>query len=105
MTFVARCNGKKPLDISVLHAIAKKTNHVPAPDSKEKQPGYLTFITDPKHRTTSLFVMAIWFSWSLTYYGISFNIRNIEGDIYFNVFLSGLANALGQRVTLLTNDR
>lgn len=53
----------------------------------------------------SIYNMAIWFAWSLTYYGISFNIKNLEGNIYLNVFYMGLVNALGQRGALLINNR
>lgn len=66
---------------------------------------YLDFLKDPKLRLTSLTNMGIWFAWSLTYYGISFNIKNIGGQLHTNVFLMGLTNAVGQRAALCLNNR
>lgn len=109
LNYVANVNGRKQIDINVLKAIAESEKNAKCSpkntDESESHQGYLKFLTDRKLRTTSLFVMMIWFAWSLTYYGVSFNIKNLDGHLHINVFLKGVANALGQRVTLLTNDR
>ncbi|OXA60960.1 solute carrier family 22 member 13 [Folsomia candida] len=104
LNYVANVNRKKQIDINVLKEIAKSEDQSCSQTSQNEHPGYLQFLTDRNLRTTSLFIIAIWFAWSLTYYGISFNIKNLEGHIYINVFLKGVANALGQRATLLIND-
>jgi hypothetical protein len=38
-----------------------------------------------------LVMMFMWFVTSLAYYGISLSINNLSGNLYLNVFLSGLA--------------
>lgn len=40
----------------------------------------------------SIFFFA-WFANALTYYGISFNMKNIDGNPYLNVFLLGLLDS------------
>jgi len=49
--------------------------------------------------------MGIWFSWAVVYYGLSFNIKNLRGDPYLNMFLMGLSDAVGYPAALLINNR
>lgn len=102
LAYVARLNGREPIDIHVVEAIAKAEN--PPKDEEEQQPTYIDFFRDPALRLVSLKVMGVWFAWSLTYYGLSFNLKNLDGDIYTNVFIMGVANAVGQRLAIITND-
>jgi len=101
---MAKMNGRDPISITVLEAL-RKEEEAATEEINSKKLSYLEFF---KHKTlliTSLYLFAIWFSWNVSYYGISYNIRNVPGNIYFNVALIGLANAIGQRISKPISDR
>jgi len=98
---MAKLNSRPPVGLEVVKKICEKES---LSANTKARFSFLDFVRDKTLRKTSIYNMAIWFAWSLTYYGISFNIKNVKGDIYFNVFLMGLVNALGQRAALLIND-
>lgn len=66
---------------------------------------YLDFFRDSQLRRKTLLLMGIWFSWAIVYFGISYNIKNLRGDIYLNVGLMGLSDALGYPAALLINNK
>jgi hypothetical protein len=66
---------------------------------------YLDFFRDDELKRKTLLLMGIWFSWSIVYFGISYNIKNLRGDIYLNVGLMGLSDALGYPAALLINNK
>ncbi|XP_021957175.1 organic cation transporter protein [Folsomia candida] len=106
---MARMNSKSHLTPTISpamlhHIIQSEQRESPQDSNPSKRWTYLDFVKDPALRATSLYNMAIWFAWSLTYYGISFNIKNVSGNIYLNVFFMGAANAVGQRSALLLNN-
>ena len=39
--------------------------------------------------------MLVWFAYSAVYYGISFNTKNLSGNIYLNMVYMGLIDAVG----------
>ncbi|OXA44164.1 solute carrier family 22 member 15-like [Folsomia candida] len=66
---------------------------------------YVDFFRDAQLRRKTLLLMGIWFSWSIVYFGISYNIKNLRGDAYLNVALMGLSDALGYPAALLINNK
>jgi hypothetical protein len=88
---MARINGREPIDLEVLKEIAEKeSGGSPLPNSKpsgtvEKKPvpekrfSYFDFFRSKDLRLTSICLMSIWFSWSVTFFGLSYNIKNVPG--------------------------
>jgi MFS family permease len=52
--------------------------------------GIQTLLTHKSIRSKMVILMLIWLINSLVYYGLSFNSKSMEGDRYWNFFLSGL---------------
>jgi len=75
------------------------------PSNEKSRFSYLQFFTDPTLCKKTLLLMGIWFSWSLVYFGISYNIKNLDGGIHMNVFFMGIADAIGYPFALLLNNR
>ncbi|XP_021946577.2 organic cation transporter-like protein [Folsomia candida] len=106
LKYMAKVNGSAEVSLETLQAISdQEQKDRDETQNGGKRFGYLQFFRDKQLRTTSLYLMAIWFAWSFTYYGVTYNIKNVQGSIYLNVFLIGLANALGQRFAILINNR
>lgn len=51
-----------------------------------------TFKDKRVFKAICIFFLA-WFANALTYYGISFNMKNMSGDPYLNVFLLGVLDS------------
>lgn len=62
------------------------------PDSKNTKTSYnlLSLFTFKSIRVKMLILTVIWLVNSLVYYGLSFNVKNIKGNRYWNFFLSGM---------------
>merc|ERR1711874_380099 len=53
----------------------------------------LLFAT-PQMRKRTFTVFITWLVIAMVYYGLSFNSKNIGGDIYISIFINGLAEAI-----------
>ena len=110
---MARLNGRNPAVVSraELQQVADremKSQHETGDENDNVRPSrvtYLDLIRNPELRMTSIYLMFIWFTWATTYFGISYNIRNMAGDPYWNVFFLGLTDALGYPAGLLFANR
>ncbi|ODN00544.1 Organic cation transporter 1 [Orchesella cincta] len=101
--YMAKINGKEPISYDLLEALQKQEEKE-TESLKAKKLSYMEFVRNKSLFVTSLYLFAIWFSWNVAYYGISYNIRNVPGNLYFNVILIGLANAVGQRISMPLSD-
>jgi MFS family permease len=52
--------------------------------------GIHTLLTHKSIRSKMIILMFVWLINSMVYYGLSFNSKNMQGDRYWNFFLSGL---------------
>jgi hypothetical protein len=66
---------------------------------------YLDFFRDPELRKKTILLMGIWFSWSIVYFGLSYNAKNLRGDPCLNVAYMGFSDALGYPAALLINNK
>ncbi|ODM92986.1 Solute carrier family 22 member 21 [Orchesella cincta] len=66
---------------------------------------YVEFFRNDSLRRKTLILMGIWCSWALVYFGISYNIKNLGGDIHVNMAMLGLSDAIGYRTSLLLCNR
>ena len=93
LKYIAKINGAEPIEYSVLKQIADKENGGTNTGVKgeNKMPAkrfsYLGFFKSKELRLTSICLMAIWFSWSVVYFGISYNIKNVPGK-FPSMFIS-----------------
>lgn len=90
--------------MDVLEAL-KRQEEIASDTQKNTRIGYGEFFRNRELLVKSVYLFLIWFSWNVAYYGISYNIRNVPGNTYFNFGLIGLANAVGQRVSMPVSDR
>ncbi|XP_046357158.2 organic cation transporter protein-like [Haliotis rufescens] len=108
LTAMAATN-KRPLpDLSPLQLFVEREHRKVA---EQKKYSYFHLCSSWKLTRGSLFLMYGWFVSSSVYYGLNFNSKNLSGDRYLNVFLSGLVeipalifvalvnNSLGRRKT------
>lgn len=58
-----------------------------------------------QYRFQLVVLMFAWFASQLIYYGISFNMKNLSGDPYLNVFYMGMVGLPGSFAGLLFNNR
>lgn len=118
MCYIAKINRKPSIDYDLLKKIAKiesspkaMLNRPKDPEKDEdeepgmKQFGYTDFFTDPSLRLPTIYQMTIMCSTAMTYYGISFNVKNMQGSIYIIVMLLGLSDAIGYPSALLVCNR
>jgi len=47
----------------------------------------------------------IWLTYATVYYGLNYNVKNMSGNLYLNMFLMGLSDAIGYPLALLFNNR
>ena len=80
---IARKNG------TVFDKHLTRTKQQRQPAASENH-GLLTLLTHKSIRLKMIILMLIWLINSLVYYGLSFNSKNMEGNRYWNFFLSGL---------------
>ncbi|XP_071078880.1 solute carrier family 22 member 15-like [Haliotis cracherodii] len=99
---IVKMNRIKMPDLSQLHCLAEREKTVLA-----FQKNY-TFV----HLYSSLWrvkktavLQAMWCISSIVYYGLSFGARNLVGNIYLNISLSGLAELPRIPVIIFLNDR
>lgn len=56
-------------------------------------------------RLQLLILILGWFTTQLIYYGISFNMKHLDGDPYWNVFYMGILDLPGSFTGILFNNR
>ncbi|XP_070192101.1 solute carrier family 22 member 13-like isoform X2 [Littorina saxatilis] len=108
---VARINGRaKPRDVRKrLQQVAEEERRT----GQGRRYTYLDVYRGWRMAVTTLVLNGVWFSLSFCYYGISFGVTGLSGNIYLNIFLMTLveippnfstiflANRLGRRWTCL----
>lgn len=109
LTDMAKYNKKPIPDFSKLRAFVEKERQLQAARTRYS---YWHLCSSWKLAKNSLILMYGWFVSSSVYYGLNFNTRNLTGDIYLNIFFSGLVeipalifvvlvhNKLGRRLTV-----
>jgi hypothetical protein len=104
---MAKMNGRPGVSLEILRSIASQEAQA-NPDGTPKEVkrfSYLDFFRDKSLRKPTICLMMIWFSWSLTSFGIGYNLKNMSGDLYLNMVYLGLSDALSYPSPLLTNNR
>ncbi|CAG7822329.1 unnamed protein product [Allacma fusca] len=61
------------------------------------------FCRNGKFLRMSIIFMGCWFAVNIINYGISFNMKNLSGDPYWNVFCIGLGDAISFRSTVFVS--
>ncbi|CAG7816007.1 unnamed protein product, partial [Allacma fusca] len=96
-------NGKEPLSMEFVQKLAA----IDAGPSNEnvQRFSYWDFFSRKQLRLPTLYLMGIWAAWSITNFGIAFNIKNFPGNIYWNVVLLGATDAIGYPASLLFSNK
>lgn len=109
LTDMAKYNKKPIPDFSKLRIYVERERRLQ--DARTKY-SYWHLCSSWKLAKNSLILMYGWFVSSAVYYGLNFNTRNLTGDLYLNIFFSGLVeipalvfvvlvhNKLGRRLTV-----
>lgn len=58
-----------------------------------------------EYRFQLMLLMFLWFTSQLIYYGISFNMKNLSGDAYMNIFYMAIIGMPGSFTGLIFNNR
>jgi len=102
--YMAKLNGRSNIELDTLQQIADKES--PPNDSTAiKRFGYLDFFRDESLRYGTILQIIIMAATGVTYYGISFNVKNMQGSPYLIVMLLGLSDAIGYPSALLICNR
>ncbi|XP_067666322.1 organic cation transporter protein-like [Haliotis asinina] len=93
---------RRPLpDLSPLkHFVQREQRKV----AEQKKYSYFHLCSSWKMTRGSLFLMYAWFVSSSVYYGLNFNSKNLSGNRYVNVFLSGLVEIPALIFVALVNN-
>ncbi|XP_075887157.1 organic cation/carnitine transporter 2-like [Nelusetta ayraudi] len=78
----ARMNGVTAPDVIFLSASVKKE-----PVQKEKSHGFLDMLRTRNIRNVSLILWLVWFSVSVSYFGMQFNTSGLSGNPYLNYIM------------------
>ena len=108
MQYIAKFNGAQPVNRAALEHLAEKERK--AGDESEKTDSgnrlsALDFYRDKELRRRLLSLQGIWFTRSLIYFGISYNIKNQPGDPYLTMIYMGLVDTLANPSSLLITNR
>ncbi|KAK7476018.1 hypothetical protein BaRGS_00032725 [Batillaria attramentaria] len=101
---VARVNGRpKPNDtLSRLRAVAEEERQA----GQGRRYTYLDVYRGWRMAFTTLILNCVWFSLSFSYYGISFGVSGLSGNVYLNIFLMTIIDIPPNFSTVfLTNSR
>ena len=91
---IARWNGAEKLKDQYVENLAHKMSSTKGGGKGSGSSGYAQLICNPNFRIKILPFLFIFFSYSLVYYGISFNTKNLSGNIYLNMIYMGLIDAI-----------
>ncbi|KAL3866340.1 hypothetical protein ACJMK2_043646 [Sinanodonta woodiana] len=109
LTTMAKYNKKPIPDFSRLRQFAEKEKKL---REGRRKYSYWHLCRTPVATKNTLILMYGWFVASCVYYGLNFNTKNLTGNFYLNIFLSGLVeipalffvvlvhNRLGRRLTV-----
>ena len=101
---MAKLNGRPNIDLENLKQIADRESP-PGDADAVKQFGYIDFFRDESLRYGTILQIIIMAASAITYYGISFNVKNMEGSPYLIVTLLGLSDSIGYPSALLICNR
>ncbi|XP_064613249.1 organic cation transporter protein-like [Liolophura sinensis] len=88
---IAKFNGKPEPDLSNLEATV--LSEVEAERRRAARYTYFDLFSSWEYSVKTLKFTCIWFSCGLTFYGLSFGAGALAGNIYLNIFLTGLVEA------------
>jgi len=97
--YIARVNGKERVEPEVL----KRISDLESSGKTTAKIGYIEFLKNKEYLFTTICLMVITTMSVFVYFGISYNLKNMGGDPYWNVVYLGLCDAIGYPVSFLVN--
>lgn len=77
-------------------------------DEDEKKSNCRQILNAFKNRRVKINLLIFFFAWfanAVVYYGLSYNTKNLEGNIYLNVFYLGLIDFFAELAGMYCNNR
>jgi OCT family organic cation transporter-like MFS transporter 3 len=103
---IARWNKKPELDPAGIRSVQKSiTNARDASTESLSIIDSLKVLKIKEFRVQLFILMFAWFTSQLVYYGISFNMKHLDGDPYLNVLYMGACDLPGSFTGIFFNNR
>ncbi|XP_035713355.1 solute carrier family 22 member 21 isoform X2 [Folsomia candida] len=100
---IAKINRHEDWKLSEENFISESKNNSASPPAGSMS--YVEFFKNAAMRRTTLCLVAVWCTWVIMYFGISFNFKNIGGDAYLNIVFLGLCDTLAYPIAYLIGLR
>ncbi|OXA36584.1 Organic cation transporter protein [Folsomia candida] len=103
---IARWNRKPGMDPAEIKTLQKCITH--SVDSSSESLSIVEsfkILKFKEFRVQLVILMVAWFTCQLVYYGISFNMKHLDGNPYWNVFYMGVLDLPGSFTGILFNNR
>ncbi|CAG7817636.1 unnamed protein product, partial [Allacma fusca] len=91
LNFIAKMNGKPPLETAVVEALQKSVLKERTSESKSSGCSWEIYKNAELRSRIVLFAFG-WYTVSFVYYSMSFNTKNLSGNPYLNVLYMGLVD-------------
>lgn len=109
MSDIAKCNGKQMPDYVFLALDDEPRDNTSADKNEQMNEGVTGSVIDvirmPLTRVRLLLAVAINFSCSIVYYGLSLNVVNLDTNLYLNVLLNAVAEMPAFLLTAILLDK
>ena len=110
--YIAWLNRSEPIRRETLQGIVDRevkaivvTDAEVVTANQEQRSTYMEFWRDLHLRKTTFCLQGLWFCWTVVYFGISYNIKNLAGNLYMNVVYMGLSETVGYASSFTISDR
>ncbi|CAG7821604.1 unnamed protein product [Allacma fusca] len=99
---IARINKREPVKETIVEKLAEC---VKVCEERNSQGGLssVSFYGNIRFFRKTVIFMGCWFNVCLLYYGIGFNMKNLAGDPYWNVFYLGIGDVIGLRSAIFVS--
>ncbi|CAL1525828.1 unnamed protein product [Lymnaea stagnalis] len=101
---IARLNGK-PLPSKTCHILEEIERNEKEQRKNGRQYSYIDIFRGWKMVRVSLSLFCFWFTMSTIFYGISFGVSSLSGNMYLNIFLLAIIELPLQTLTILFNNK
>lgn len=90
---ISKWNNRPEISLETLHQLQESVIKSDSENETHAFENRWVVFKDRKILMAMSILFLAWFSNALTYYGISFNMKNLDGNPYLNVFLLGVLDS------------
>ncbi|CAG7834817.1 unnamed protein product [Allacma fusca] len=99
---IAKVNKREPVKEAIVENLADPIGYGDDCDPKAAL-STVQFCRNAKFFRKTVIFMGCWFTVNLLYYGIGFNMKNLSGDPYWNVFCMSIGDLIGLRSAIFVS--